>query len=263
MAINFTTDTDLTGRVDGASSEYPLGTFKDKSSASSNDGTPIGLAKIWKDVHGFMQAILKRGNIDAADVSGNPDNALNSNFADALFSQYTSNGFQAKHPSSTPTVPGDYGYSTLQYHSVNNYKTEGTSYALRSGLINGGVFFSGSPNVGDASSVTFKRVTFNVTPSLFTLDTIVGSGGFNYKVIRVATPTSKELVGIPKTAKIFNVELETREAGVGVVGARLNYTIDYTGTWPLLIGGTSMISSTTLYTESMLLHVDFDPSSVD
>lgn len=70
------------GRVETATTSYPYGTFKDKSAAGSNDGTPIADARRLKDWHGAFYAILERAGITP---SGVPDTALVSDIAKALF----------------------------------------------------------------------------------------------------------------------------------------------------------------------------------
>ena len=83
MALNKSTDSDFTSRVDTSDpTGYPYATFKNKNSTSSNDGTPLGLSKLWKDIDGFLQYLLTKGGITP---SGVPDSATASDYASAIF----------------------------------------------------------------------------------------------------------------------------------------------------------------------------------
>lgn len=78
MALNIFAQYDP--RVNPPDADYPTGSLKDKSTPTSNDGTPLTVA--WgNDYVGFTDALLA-----AADIthSGNPDTALNSQRLQAL-----------------------------------------------------------------------------------------------------------------------------------------------------------------------------------
>lgn len=70
------------GRVAPDSTNYPGGTFRDKSSSSSNDGTPIADDERLKDWHGAFLAILEKAS---RTLSGNAETAVDSDVAKAIF----------------------------------------------------------------------------------------------------------------------------------------------------------------------------------
>ena len=77
MAINL--ETQYTNS-EPASAEYPQGSFKNASTPSSQDGTPV--EKAWgNDIFGFFQRLLALSGITP---SGAPDNAVNSDYANSL-----------------------------------------------------------------------------------------------------------------------------------------------------------------------------------
>lgn len=78
MAINL--DDRYPGRANPRSLEYPQGSFKDRSSPDSQDGTY--LQQDWaNDIVGFLQYLLSKANIQA---NGVPDTAIDSQYAQAL-----------------------------------------------------------------------------------------------------------------------------------------------------------------------------------
>lgn len=70
------------GRVQTATSEYPDGTFKDKSAPGANDGTPIADAARLRDWHGAFYGILEKAG---RSISGTADTATDSDIAKAIF----------------------------------------------------------------------------------------------------------------------------------------------------------------------------------
>lgn len=74
--------TDYPGRIETATTDYPRGTFKDKSAAGANDGTPIADAERLKDWHGAFYGIMGYAGLTP---NGNTDTATDSQIADAIF----------------------------------------------------------------------------------------------------------------------------------------------------------------------------------
>jgi microcystin-dependent protein len=63
-----------------ADTDYPHGSFKNSTSPTSRDGTPLEAA--WpNDIQGFLQGILAAGGVTP---SGEPDTAVASDYLDAL-----------------------------------------------------------------------------------------------------------------------------------------------------------------------------------
>lgn len=74
--------TDYPGRIQTATAEYPRGTFRDKSAAGAQDGTPIADAERLKDWHGAFYGIMEYAGLTP---NGNTDTATSSQIADAIF----------------------------------------------------------------------------------------------------------------------------------------------------------------------------------
>ncbi len=75
-------DTLYPGRVEPDSSDYPGGSFKDKSSGTSNDGTPIADAERLNNIWGALLAILDYAGLAPNDVT---EKTSASQIVDAIF----------------------------------------------------------------------------------------------------------------------------------------------------------------------------------
>lgn len=79
MAINPSTNPEMTGRVQAPDASYPYGSAQDESSPGAGDGSPYFKARA-DDIFGFQQALLA----DAGIVpSGNADTVLDSQYMQA------------------------------------------------------------------------------------------------------------------------------------------------------------------------------------
>lgn len=70
------------GRSEAPSSEYPFGAFKDKTSPTGTDGTPL-VADWPNDIYGFLQTLLAKAGVTP---SGQPDRVGGSQYYSALLS---------------------------------------------------------------------------------------------------------------------------------------------------------------------------------
>ena len=76
-------DTLFPGRVEPSSTDYPGGAFRDKSTDTSNDGTPITLAKQINNIWGALLAILAKAGLSPDDIT---EKVSASQVANAIFS---------------------------------------------------------------------------------------------------------------------------------------------------------------------------------
>lgn len=96
------------GRANPRSLEYPQGSFKDRTSPDSQDGTY--LQQDWaNDIVGFLQYLLSKANIQA---NGAPDTAIDSQYAQAL--QELVNGWISETKLGTATTAGFAQLATAQ-----------------------------------------------------------------------------------------------------------------------------------------------------
>lgn len=73
------------GRANPPSIDYPQGSIKNESAPDANDGTPLD--QDWaNDKEGFFQKLLSYRGVSA---NGNPDNAVTSQYFDAIFADPT------------------------------------------------------------------------------------------------------------------------------------------------------------------------------
>lgn len=258
MTINFLTEPLTAGRHEGTSTEYPWGTFQDKT-GSGNNGTPVSSAHLLKDWDGFRQYLLSKNKVTP---SGDPDTALSSDIADALYTSRESRGFKAYHPSASVGSESDYPQSQVNASAIQNDKGQGTSYRPTTALTNGGVYYGGPSYPGD-SSVTNRIARYDLTGDLvFTFSTLSGVD-YTQRIIVYDPATKVQLVGIPIGANIHRVAVEMRDEGLGVMGADLSFKMSYTGTWPELDTASGLWSQALAYSDQVSLIVEFDPSDID
>lgn len=80
MAINPSTLAQFIGRITSPTPEFPFGSSKDETTAGAADGTPYIRLRA-DDIFGMQQSFLSAAGITP---SGNPDNALASQYLDAI-----------------------------------------------------------------------------------------------------------------------------------------------------------------------------------
>lgn len=80
MAINIESHIEFDGRVNSSSSDYPYGSYIDKTTGIPRTGTPI-IASGINDFVGFFSSLLDEGGISP---NGIPDNVNNQQYLDAL-----------------------------------------------------------------------------------------------------------------------------------------------------------------------------------
>ena len=259
MTLNFLTDSITIGRHEGSTTDYPYGTYQDKS-GTGNDGTPVAKARIWKDWDGFRQYILSKNKVTP---SGDPDTATDSDIADALYNSRESRGFKAYDPSAAVGSESNYPQSQMNYNTVQNDKGQGSSYRITSALYNGGVYFGGPSYPGDAT-VLKRTAQFDITGlTMFAVDTITTSGATLY-AYRYAPSTLFALTGIPLNAKIHDVRVISKQASVGSTISQFNCKIKHDGvTWPTIEKGSFILADSEFFSNDVYIQVDFDPSDVD
>jgi hypothetical protein len=133
--------TGFAGRVTPSSTEYPGGSFKDKSSSSSNNGTPVSKQELLNEIWGAFLGILNKAGRTA---SGNTETAVASDVASAIFEDNAINGASA-------LVAGSVGETQLSNSSVSENKIQNNSVSnskLQSNIqlskISGGTLSIGS-----------------------------------------------------------------------------------------------------------------------
>ena len=80
MALNWSTNGTMAGRITAPSTDYPYGSSKDETSAGAGDGTPYFKARA-DDIAGLQQALLRAAGIVP---TGNADTVPASQYAQAL-----------------------------------------------------------------------------------------------------------------------------------------------------------------------------------
>lgn len=258
MSLDYLNDSELdSSRYDGSDlTNYPYGKWKNKTTSASNDGSPVAKARVWNDIIGFIQYLLYRNKVTP---SGTPDNAVSSDIADALYNRFGVSGFNSYAYGAASKTDTSYPHSAMNAYSVQNDREQGTSYRLTSGITDGGVYFGGALYPGDRPVYTRKEA-YDVTGDI--LFTFTDEGTF--RTIRYAPITKVVLTGIPKSARILGISLETRQTGAGSKGCQLAYELDYTvGTWPVLEDAVGLWPSVGAYAGEVSLVVEYDPSDVD
>lgn len=216
-------ETAYPGRVEPASTDYPVGTFKDKSGSTSNDGTPIADAERLKDWHGAFMAILEEAGITP---SGAADTAQDSDVADAIFkSQIISNDALANDLSLSKFDQGAINFTYGVTGSTITLNTVQASFGNYSGGIfaaysRAGIRFAGASEPGD-EDVFFRASTYDLT------EAIAGSSAVNVYNAPASTTYGghQHIIGQKYTfASYFNTNIPSTENILGSVSCGAAYT---------------------------------------
>lgn len=262
MTLNLLTDSAVAGRIETASTDYPYGTYRDKSSQYANDGTPAAIARLnIKDWDGFRQYLLSKNKVTP---SGNPDTAAASQIAESLYTSYEYRGFRAYHPSAPAGSTGGYANALLQANGIQHNRAYGSNYRQYVVLVDGGIKFSG---LSPGSAVTMRRerfdigltqISINATTKVLTFyPTGTTEGQLNGIPFKDSLPQHVSLMmsGNDGTRDIYElITLDCSFAG-GVGGG---------GDLEIVIGKGVVASGYTIdkYT-SACLFVDYSPAEVD
>ena len=205
--------TGYAGRIEPDSANYTGGTFRDKSSSSSNDGTPVADAERLKDWHGAFLAIIKKAN---RTLSGTAETELNSDVAKAIFEdQALSNSALANDISlgkiSQGTLSVKTGADTVTLDS-QKISVGDSANSVESKLSKYGLRFYGANQPGDVFPYV-KHAVFDISTEMAaangtkadlntaTADSHYHRVGYTYSF---ATPKS---TGIPSVMDIYGFVL--------------------------------------------------------
>lgn len=184
----------LSGRVDGTSTDYPLGSFRDESSEGADDGTPY-VKEISKDLDGFKQAILALGGYTDADVNGVPDTAVASEILDALLNQ-VDGGFAFY----KATLGPDVVRTSIGDDGLSSFSAKNTTYQQRASLENGALSFL-TGTIGGPGDTSVKTRVSDYTISLTSTTTSDGVFTIEPAVVLTGIPASSIIHGVTVAAQ--------------------------------------------------------------
>jgi hypothetical protein len=245
----------LSGRVDGATTAYPLGAFRDESVEGADDGTPY-ISDIGKDKDGFKQAVLALGGKSDVDLNGAPDTADNCEVLDALLNQ-VDGGFNFYKTAVGPDVVR----TTVDDDKLASYSVKNTTYQQRSALENGALsFLTGTIGGPGDTSVKVRVSDFNLDISDLTY---FSASPLDYVTYTPAAPLP--LTGIPFGTKFHSISIEIVEASFTMVMA-LNADVTDSSGVAAIIGATAVTGGTFSpagLSGTAKITVTYDPSLVD
>jgi hypothetical protein len=216
-------DTLFPGRVEPSSSDYPGGAFRDKSTDTSNDGTPITLAQQINNIWGALLAILAKAGLSPDDVT---EKVSASQVANAIFSlQKLSNDALANDLNLGKFSQGELSV-TAGGNTVNidpfDITVGNSTTTVASRYSKFGVRFNGPGQPGTLFPYV-KHAVFEISSALdsasqtdaSTFIGTVGSGtDHSHKIGTSYTLASLFDLGIPDTTKIFGVIIHNNYTAV-------------------------------------------------
>jgi hypothetical protein len=196
----------LSGRVDGATTDYPYGSYRDETSQGADDGTPY-IDDISKDLDGFKQAVLVLGGKDpnnpGGDLTGVPDTATASDILDSLLNQFDG-GFDFKVTGATPTDLSNASMSAGGMHSESS--KDGSGSRFRIDISNGVITYTRS-----APSTYINRHIWIDVPNNQAGAPIQDVGENSIQFVNNVT-----VAGIPSTATVKQVIVSVPSVPVNV-----------------------------------------------